>query len=347
VLSPSLEGNSKKRENRQKVGKRPLVLSLSSSMNPSEASHGASSHRRESTRKRQQTSRFDPLSFQMQIEADQKVETPPMSPIASLGSPVLLSTPHIEIQQASVEGDCDGDDSDGFNEEKEVERTVLLLGIPGFPKFGLPQTGMEREPRFVNSRQYRRIIKRCLFTKNNSFSQTICIMFSTPTHRWRWREQNAANLIKASKEKERIQRQGYKYKSRHLHAKRRLRGAGGKFLTKEEIARMEKKQKLEQRQTKEKKVSDTSGRQFLKTTKSNASTSSSPIQVQARPMQRQKSSNGNIPVTMNGDQRKGLSPLDDLGSNMLQGPQPEFWHPFLHGWSQEEINDFSKLFMPQ
>mmetsp|Transcript_20163 Transcript_20163/g.30201 ORF Transcript_20163/g.30201 Transcript_20163/m.30201 type:complete len:294 (-) Transcript_20163:264-1145(-) len=293
-------------------------------MNPSEASHGASSHRRESTRKRQQTSRFDPLSFQMQIEADQKVETPPMSPIASLGSPVLLSTPHIEIQQASVEGDCDGDDSDGFNEEKEVERTVLLLGIPGFPKFGLPQTGMEREPRFVNSRQYRRIIKR-----------------------WRWREQNAANLIKASKEKERIQRQGYKYKSRHLHAKRRLRGAGGKFLTKEEIARMEKKQKLEQRQTKEKKVSDTSGRQFLKTTKSNASTSSSPIQVQARPMQRQKSSNGNIPVTMNGDQRKGLSPLDDLGSNMLQGPQPEFWHPFLHGWSQEEINDFSKLFMPQ
>jgi len=76
----------------------------------------------------------------------------------------------------------------------------------------LPPELIEEEPIYVNPRQYERIIKR--------------------------RIQKASRGLKSdSMTPEKGKIKPYKHLSRHLHAKRRIRGKGGRFLSKEEAER--------------------------------------------------------------------------------------------------------------
>ncbi|GAB5358984.1 hypothetical protein AAMO2058_000505700 [Amorphochlora amoebiformis] len=160
-----------------------------------------------SKRKRHQREIFDSQAYHVQMMVEKKA---PDSP-----SPTKRAN-RTNAPTSSTE------DSDGFDEQLEASRAQYLLGIPGFPKWALPQTDVNIEPRYVNKNQYKQILKRRI-----------------------WREENARDLIRASKERERVERQGYKYKSRHLHAKRRKRGPNGKFLTKSELAALEAQSKQE------------------------------------------------------------------------------------------------------
>eukprot|EP00470_Lotharella_oceanica_P004579 CAMPEP_0170174266 /NCGR_PEP_ID=MMETSP0040_2-20121228/7502_1 /TAXON_ID=641309 /ORGANISM="Lotharella oceanica, Strain CCMP622" /LENGTH=190 /DNA_ID=CAMNT_0010415827 /DNA_START=159 /DNA_END=731 /DNA_ORIENTATION=- len=144
---------------------------------------------------------------------------------------------------------------------------------------------IDREPRFVNARQYRRIIKRR-----------------------EWREHNASDLIKISKEKERIARQGYKYVSRHLHAKRRRRGPGGKFLTKKELAELEAKEAAEKK-----------------------------LKLADGEAQAQASSEGGSGTAAEKDAEKDAEEKKGDAT---------FSHPFLHGWTEEQVEDFLQFFDP-
>mmetsp|Transcript_29696 Transcript_29696/g.47620 ORF Transcript_29696/g.47620 Transcript_29696/m.47620 type:complete len:184 (-) Transcript_29696:505-1056(-) len=92
-----------------------------------------------------------------------------------------------EKQGREKEKQIDIGDTSDYDENIEFDRAHLLLGIPSFgssstKKVALPQTSTEKEPRFVNSRQYRRIIQRR-----------------------KWRESNATDLIKHAKERERVE----------------------------------------------------------------------------------------------------------------------------------------------
>eukprot|EP00466_Bigelowiella_natans_P001249 jgi/Bigna1/89092/estExt_fgenesh1_pg.C_430093 len=158
--------------------------------------------RRESTRKRQQTAIFDPNAWQ--IEADIRKNRPENPPVSS-SSDMATSSPHkkrlrrinnvlddgqkekAEKQGREKEKQIDIGDTSDYDENIEFDRAHLLLGIPSFgssstKKVALPQTSTEKEPRFVNSRQYRRIIQRR-----------------------KWRESNATDLIKHAKERERVE----------------------------------------------------------------------------------------------------------------------------------------------
>lgn len=109
-------------------------------------------------------------------------------------------------------------DSDSYDEAEDA-KIEFLVGVPGYPRaslIALPQMSVESEPRYVNAKQYERIRKRR-----------------------KWRVDNAACLIREAEERERSTRQGYKYKSRHLLAKRRRRGKGGQFLSRKEIKALE------------------------------------------------------------------------------------------------------------
>jgi len=75
----------------------------------------------------------------------------------------------------------------------------------------LPPELIEEEPIYVNPRQYERIIKR--------------------------RIQKASKGIKSDSMTPEKSKKPYKHLSRHLHAKRRIRGKGGRFLSKEEAER--------------------------------------------------------------------------------------------------------------
>mmetsp|Transcript_27741 Transcript_27741/g.67479 ORF Transcript_27741/g.67479 Transcript_27741/m.67479 type:complete len:231 (-) Transcript_27741:193-885(-) len=113
------------------------------------------------------------------------------------------------------------EDYDKFDDYREFGHLQILLGIPGTSasKQALPQISLEIEPKFVNFKQHRRIVKRR-----------------------KWKADNTNDLIRLAKEKENEKRKGFKYNSRHLHAKRRKRGPNGKFLTKAELAELENKE---------------------------------------------------------------------------------------------------------
>ena len=91
--------------------------------------------------------------------------------------------------------------------------------------------GAEESPLYVNAKQFHRILKRRVA-----------------------RQKLEEQLRLTSKG-----RKPYLHESRHNHAMRRPRGPGGRFLTADEVAAMEKDGKLENGQTPVSKPSDKSG----------------------------------------------------------------------------------------
>lgn len=84
---------------------------------------------------------------------------------------------------------------------------------PIYPRMPLPTEMMEEQPTYVNAKQYRRIVKR----------------------------RQARAKLEATK---RIPttRKTFLHASRHKHAMRRMRGPGGRFLTKEEVEELARKE---------------------------------------------------------------------------------------------------------
>ncbi len=86
---------------------------------------------------------------------------------------------------------------------------------PLYPRMPLPTEMLEEQPTYVNAKQYRRIVKR----------------------------RQARAKLEATK-KIPTQRKTFLHASRHKHAMRRMRGPGGRFLTKDEVAEMQARGEL-------------------------------------------------------------------------------------------------------
>jgi len=317
--------------------------------------------RRESTRKRQQTAIFDPNAWQ--IEADIRKNRPENPPVSS-SSDMATSSPHkkrlrrinnvlddgqkekAEKQGREKEKQIDIGDTSDYDENIEFDRAHLLLGIPSFgssstKKVALPQTSTEKEPRFVNSRQYRRIIQRR-----------------------KWRESNATDLIKHAKERERVERQGYKYKSRHLHAKRRRRGPGGQFLTKSQLERLEKEEERHAAAAAAKtaaasavaadsRIEDLNGNYYPLDNKTlgehgrkESIGGGASIQNLHGESGRHEFSVPPVPLPPPSTSSKHQQQTDDdvISSIFGRDEGRSSSNPFLHGWTEEEMNQFSLLY---
>jgi nuclear transcription factor Y alpha len=89
---------------------------------------------------------------------------------------------------------------------------------PASPEIPAPPSGAEESPLYVNAKQFHRILKRRVA-----------------------RQKLEEQLRLTSKG-----RKPYLHESRHNHAMRRPRGPGGRFLTAEEVAALERDGKLEE-----------------------------------------------------------------------------------------------------
>lgn len=154
---------------------------------------------------------------------------------AATGSnyPYMSSDPSMPHTSPRMSGRKDGRASPRMN--NQIPRRVSQSGVPATPAMmgrpGVPQaqmamahpqspemaaSGVEESPLYVNAKQFHRILKRRVA-------------------RQRLEEQ----LRLTSKG-----RRPYLHESRHNHAMRRPRGPGGRFLTTEEVAALEKDGKL-------------------------------------------------------------------------------------------------------
>ncbi|KAJ6785166.1 hypothetical protein PWT90_09207 [Aphanocladium album] len=143
--------------------------------------------------------------------------------------PYMHSDPNMPHTSPRMDGKKDGRPSPRMNNQvprrvsqSGVPAAQAMMGRPGVPQAQMtmahpqspemPASGVEESPLYVNAKQFHRILKRRVA-------------------RQRLEEQ----LRLTSKG-----RRPYLHESRHNHAMRRPRGPGGRFLTTEEVAALEK-----------------------------------------------------------------------------------------------------------